>query len=88
MPWQGIWKPARIANPHFFEDATPLASIGSVAGVAIEIWTMDQDYFFDTILVDADPAVAEELRDSSWEPKKEAEVSAPEGHRRTQVLLR
>lgn len=55
-------------------DESPLKNIGKVGGVALEIWTMDSNYYFDNILIDNDPSVAEEYREQFWAPKQEAEV--------------
>ncbi len=71
---QGVWKPRKIANPDYFLDETPLSNIGKVGGVAVEIWTMDEGYLFDNILVANDASAAEAKREALWVPKKEAEV--------------
>ena len=71
---QGVWKPRKIANPDYFLDESPLANIGKVGGVAIEIWTMDEGYLFDNVLIANDGSVAQAKRDALWAPKKEAEV--------------
>lgn len=72
---QGIWKPQKIANPAYFKDDTPLANIGKINAAAIEIWTMDSNYYFDDIVVANDPQVAEDFRLKTWTPKHEHEVS-------------
>ncbi len=69
-----MWKPRKIANPDYFLDESPLANIGKVGGVAIEIWTMDEGYLFDNVLIANDAAAATAKRDTLWAPKKEAEV--------------
>ena len=74
---QGPWAPRKIPNPDYFLDEAPLKAIGSVGGVAVEIWTMDEGYVFDNILVANDPAVATAKREQLWVPKKEAEVRCP-----------
>lgn len=66
---QGIWKPAKIANPDYFTDDTPLANIGKIGAVGVEIWTMDDGIYFDNILVANDPQLAEEYREKYWAPK-------------------
>lgn len=71
---QGPWSPAKIANPAYFLDEAPLKNIGKIGGVAIEIWTMDNDYYFSNILIDNDPAAAEKARKDYWEPKLALEV--------------
>ena len=74
MHAQGPWAPRKIANPDYFLDESPLSNIGSIGGVAIEIWTMDEGYLFDNVLIANDPSEAEEKRTSLWAPKKAAEV--------------
>ena len=69
-----MWKPRKIANPKYYKDDTPLANIGKINAVAIEIWTMDSGFYFDNIVVANDPAIAAEFRDKTWAPKKEVEV--------------
>jgi hypothetical protein len=72
---QGPWAPRKVPNPDYFLDEAPLKAIGAIGGIAVEIWTMDEGYVFDDILVANDPAVAAAKREALWVPKKEAEVS-------------
>ena len=71
---QGVWKPQLIANPAYYKDETPLANIGKIDAVAIEIWTMDSGFYFDDIVVANDPSLAAEFRDKTYGPKKATEV--------------
>lgn len=71
---QGIWRPQKIANPAYYKDDTPLANLGKIDAAAIEIWTMDNNYYFNDIVVANDPAVAEEFRLKTWTAKHEQEV--------------
>ena len=71
---QGVWKPALIANPAYYKDEMPLANIGKIDAVAIEIWTMDSGFFFDDIVVANDPSLAAEFREKTYGPKKATEV--------------
>jgi calnexin len=71
--YKGIWRPRKIANPAYYKDDTPLANIGKIDAAAIEIWTMDNNYYFNDIVVANDPAVAEEFRQKTWAPKHEQE---------------
>ena len=73
---QGIWAPQKIANPNYFLDEQPLTNIGKVGGVALEIWTMDSNYYFSNIVIDNDPSEAETARNTYWAPKRAAEVSS------------
>jgi calnexin len=45
--YKGVWKPREIPNPEHVKDPAPLTNIGKVGAAAIEIWTMDDGYFFD-----------------------------------------
>ena len=74
---QGPWSPKKVANPDYFLDEEPLANVGKVGGVAIEVWTMDNNYYFSNILVDQDPSVAQKVRNQYWQPKQALEVSIP-----------
>lgn len=67
--YKGVWKPRQIANPFFFNDTEPMAHIGEIGAVAIEIWTMDENYFFDNILITNSVEEAAEVRATTWEPK-------------------
>lgn len=60
-------------------DEEPLKHVGKVGGVALEIWTMDNNYYFDNILLANAPDAAESARATYWEPKKELEVR-PQRH--------
>lgn len=71
---QGPWAPRKIANPDHFLDEVPLQNLGAIGGVAIEIWTMDEGYLFDNVLIANEASDAEQKRTSLWAPKKEAEV--------------
>ena len=77
---QGPWKPAKIPNVDYYKDDTPLANIGKINAAAIEIWTMDNAYFFDDIVVANDPAVAHDFRAKTWGAKSVVEVCTPFKH--------
>lgn len=76
--YKGVWKPAKISNPEHFKDDTPLAHIGKINAAAIEIWTMDNNYYFDDIVVANDPAVAKKFAEKTWAPKSLVEKAAEE----------
>lgn len=67
--YKGKWKPRQIPNPAFFNDTEPLAHIGKIGAVAIEIWTMDENYFFDNVVVTDSVEQAAAIRESTWAPK-------------------
>lgn len=70
--YKGVWAPRKIPNPKFYEDKTPLKSIGSVGAVALEIWTMSKGLVVDNVLVAADEKAAAELEKNAWKPKHDA----------------
>lgn len=74
--YKGPWKARDIPNPEFYEDAAPLEHIGSVGAVAIEIWTMDDGYFFNNVAVTNSPEEAAALRASTWAPRHAVEAAA------------
>ena len=74
--FKGVWEPRKIPNPAYVDDKSPLSHIGKIGGVAIEIWTMDKDYYFDNLLVTSDVAEAEKAREELWRPKYDVEVAA------------
>lgn len=51
-----------------------MPKIGKINAAAIEIWTMDNNYYFDDIVVANDPAVAKEFSEKTWTPKSLVEV--------------
>lgn len=53
----GVWGPAQIANPNYFNDEQPHA-LSPIGGIGIELWTMQDGALFDNIVVAHDAAVA------------------------------
>lgn len=76
--YKGPWAPRKIPNPDYFLDEEPLKHVGKVGGIALEIWTMDNNYYFDNILLASTPDVAESARATYWQPKKGLETAAKE----------
>lgn len=71
---QGEWKQKTIPNPDYFKEDSPLSHVDPIGGVAIEIWTTDDGYIFDSIMVAQDEAPAEQYRADVWVKRHEAEV--------------
>lgn len=46
--YKGVWAPRKIANPDFFEDKTP-SNFEPMAGIGIELWTMQEEILFDNV---------------------------------------
>lgn len=34
---QGIWRPRQVPNPHYWEEEAPLAGIGMIGAIAVEV---------------------------------------------------
>lgn len=74
--YKGPWSPREIPNPEFFNDTEPLKHIGKIGAVAIEIWTMGKDYYFDNLVVTDSVEEAAKVRSMTWEPKYKVEKAA------------
>ena len=74
--YKGPWTPRKIPNPDFHQETDVLSRIGKVGAVAIEIWTMDENYFFDNVVVTNSPEEAGNIRSTHWTPKYEIEKAA------------
>lgn len=74
--YKGAWAPRQIPNPAYHVDDAPLAHVGAVGGVAIEIWTMDAGYLFSNVIVSNDPAEAAAAREALWRGRHAADVAA------------
>lgn len=48
--YKGVWAPRKIPNPDYFEDNTP-SKFEPIAGIGIELWTMQENILFDNIYV-------------------------------------
>lgn len=65
----GVWQPKKIPNPHYFEDKQPSNLSGKIGAIFIEIWTMQQNSFFDNILITHDADAADEFATKTWAKK-------------------
>ncbi len=86
--FKGVWEPKKIPNPDYVDDKNPLSHIGKIGGVAIEIWTMDEGYYFDNLLVTNDVAEAEKVREELWRPKHDVEMAAFEAKQKEEMDAR
>ena len=82
--FKGVWKPKDVPNPDYIDDKSPLSHIGKIGGVAIEIWTMDKDYYYDNLLVTKDVSEAEKAREELWKPKFDVEMEAFEANQKAE----
>eukprot|EP00217_Crustomastix_stigmatica_P005790 CAMPEP_0183796224 /NCGR_PEP_ID=MMETSP0803_2-20130417/9091_1 /TAXON_ID=195967 /ORGANISM="Crustomastix stigmata, Strain CCMP3273" /LENGTH=546 /DNA_ID=CAMNT_0026040843 /DNA_START=1 /DNA_END=1638 /DNA_ORIENTATION=+ len=67
--YKGPWAPRRISNPRYVVDDTPLAHVGKIGGVALEVWTMSAGIVFDNLLITPSEETAEAYGDATWQVK-------------------
>ncbi|KAG2393185.1 hypothetical protein C9374_009762 [Naegleria lovaniensis] len=71
--YKGPWSPRKIPNPNYFEDKQPSNLSQKIGAVFIEIWTMQQNTFFDNFLMTHNENVAQEYATKTWKKKFEIE---------------
>jgi len=71
----GEWEPKQIDNPAFFETDSPFAELDSIAGVAIDIWTMQKGIEYDNVYVGKSEDAAYTLS-SNWEIRRDYQKAA------------
>eukprot|EP00798_Chlamydomonas_sp_ICE-L_P014992 gene14992-21050_t len=96
--FKGKWEPPMIPNPAYkgpwvnfqkhmkneahFVDNEPLKHIGLIGGVALEFWSTDTGYIFDSIVLAADDDVPRKMREQIWKPKYDLEYDRQEKQQR------
>merc|ERR1711941_77062 len=71
----GEWTPKQIDNPAFFETDNVFAELDSIAGVAIDIWTMQKGIEYDNVYVGTSEDAAYRLA-STWEIRRDYQQAA------------
>jgi len=51
--YKGEWKPKQISNPNYFEDLHP-SNFPKMAGIGLELWTMNKNVLFDNFIITHD----------------------------------
>ncbi|EFC41864.1 predicted protein [Naegleria gruberi] len=72
--YKGVWAPKQIPNPNYFEDKQPSNLSGKIGAVFIEIWTMQQNTFFDNFIIAHDEEVAADYAEKTWAKKHAIET--------------
>lgn len=70
--YKGPWKARQIPNPDFFVDLRP-ADLAPMRGLAIEVWTMQDQIEFDNFYVGSDLDDAFAFARGTWGKKRTAE---------------
>jgi len=68
--YNGEWGPKQIDNPAYFDEQNPYQKLDSVAGVVVDIWTMQKGIEYDNVYVGNSEDAAYELA-KSWEVRHE-----------------
>ena len=55
---QGTWAPRKIDNPAHFEDKTPFFSLSPIGAIGFELWTMNENIYFDNVIITSELTVA------------------------------
>ena len=55
---QGTWAPRKIENPAHFEDKTPFFSLSPIGAIGFELWTMNENIYFDNVIITSELTVA------------------------------
>jgi calnexin len=71
--YQGKWEPRKIPNPDFFEDNDPFSSLTSFSGIGLELWSMNDNIYFDNFIITDDEDVAKKFAEDSWQIKRNIE---------------
>merc|ERR1711972_928893 len=71
----GEWKAKQIDNPAFFEESDPWSKLDSIAGVAIDIWTMQKGIEYDNVYIGTSEDAAYELA-ANWQIRKSFQKKA------------
>ncbi|KAJ7103149.1 Calreticulin family-domain-containing protein [Mycena belliarum] len=74
--YKGEWAARMIPNPNFYEDLTPVKTLGKIGGVGIELWTMTEDILFDNIYIGHSPEDAKAFAAETFDIKKPLESAA------------
>jgi len=68
--YSGEFKPKQIPNPDYFTEDAPFQKLNTVAGVGIDIWTMQKGIEYDNIYIGTNQDAAYALA-NSWEVRKQ-----------------
>ncbi|GAB5368662.1 hypothetical protein AAMO2058_001338900 [Amorphochlora amoebiformis] len=72
--YKGEWVPRQIENVGYFEEKDPYSHLPPIAGVGIEVWTMQGEIEFDNIWMGTSLDHALEFSTLSWKVKHDFET--------------
>ncbi|KAL6761281.1 Calreticulin family-domain-containing protein [Haematococcus lacustris] len=74
--YKGPWQAPLVPNPDYWQEQQPLHKVEPVGAVAVEVWTIDPNYYFDNIILARDDQMPKQLREQEWRPRHEKEKAA------------
>lgn len=78
--YMGEWQPRSIPNVHYFEDSRP-SDLKLIGGLGFELWSMDNNVFFDNIYLGHSIEEAEIIGNETFVPKSALENASLEKNR-------
>lgn len=66
--YSGKWAPRQIDNPNFFEEAHP-HNIAPIGAIGLELWTMQDGFLFDNVIISQDETAAKDFAQQTWEKR-------------------
>jgi len=86
--YSGVWKARMIANPDFYEDLSPFASAVNVKAMAVEVWTMSSDIYFDNFYLGNSVSDADSLAKATFDIKlAQAKLNEPSVVEKSQKFI-
>jgi len=77
--YKGEWKPRKISNPEYY--VVDKVQFLPISAVGVEIWTMDQGFVFDNILIAPSAEVAKQFAEATFGKKRAAFDAAEKKNR-------
>jgi hypothetical protein len=71
--YKGPWKARQLPNPAYFEDFTPARGLAPMAGIAVEVWTINAGIHFDNFVIAHSLSDAFAFADETFSLKQTAE---------------
>ncbi|CAG0894049.1 unnamed protein product [Cyprideis torosa] len=79
--YKGVWAPRKIPNPDSYEDLKPFENLAPIVAAGFEIWSMNDNIYFDNLVVTQLESVAQDWARDSFHLRKSvrAEVNGEDG---------
>merc|ERR1711912_229077 len=86
--YSGVWKARMIPNPDFYEDLKPFSSAVNIKALAVEVWTMSKDIYFDNFYLGNSVSDADCLAKATFDVKlAQAKLNEPSVVEKSQKFI-